>query len=154
MRIVLGSDHRGKDMCTWIANYLGRTEHKVRLIACEAGQPVDYPDVAAETANDVMSGQADRGILICGTGIGVCIVANKFPGVRAAQCQNEVVAELSRRHNNSNVLCLSGDMLGEKATLAIVEKWLSTDFDGGRHTERLNKIAKLEQRDRVKPSQV
>jgi ribose 5-phosphate isomerase B len=106
--------------------------------------PVDYPDIAATVARSVASGEADRGILICGTGIGTCMVANKFPGIRAAPCHNEVVAELSRRHNNANVLCLSGDLLGERSSVAIVAIWLATQFDGGRHSVRLEKIRQFE----------
>ncbi len=149
MRIILGSDHRGKDICALIADYLEKTDHKVIHIEQNMDSVIDYPDVAAWAATEVAAGRADRGILICGTGIGVCIVANKYPGVRAAPCHNEVVAELSRRHNDSNILCLSGDMLGERATLAIVEKWLSTEFTGGHHSQRLEKIAQLEGRHRL-----
>lgn len=145
MQIILGSDHRGKDICELIADYIiEKTDHELVRIEVDLDKVVDYPDVAAHAAREVAAGHADRGILICGTGIGVCIVANKYPGVRAAPCHNEVVAELSRRHNDANILCLSGDMLGERATLAIVEKWLTTEFLGDRHSQRLDKIAHLE----------
>ena len=106
---------------------------------------VDYPDVAAAVAEAVASGQADKGILICGTGIGMCVAANKIRGVRAAVCCNEVAAELSRRHNDANVLCLSGEFLGLAEIESLVRTWLTTPFDGGRHARRVDKISALEQ---------
>lgn len=105
---------------------------------------VDYPDVARQVAALVSKNEADRGILICGTGIGMSIVANKFPGVRAAVCSDELTAEISRRHNNLNVLCLSGDMLGTSAMERVINKWLETEFEGGRHLRRIEKIAAIE----------
>jgi ribose 5-phosphate isomerase B len=109
---------------------------------------VDYPDFAALVAKKVSSGEVDRGILICGTGIGMAISANKFPGVRAAACIDEVTAELSRRHNDLNVLCLSGDLLSSRVTERVVEKWMETEFEGGRHARRIDKIGQLEQENR------
>ena len=105
---------------------------------------VDYPDVAAAVAEAVAEGRADRGILICGTGIGMCVTANKFRGIRAALCYNEVAAELSRRHNDANILCLSGNFLSEATTEAIVRIWLVSPFDGGRHQRRVELIDKIE----------
>lgn len=107
---------------------------------------VDYPDVAAAVARKVSAGQADFGILICGTGIGMSVVANKFRGVRAADCYSEMGAELSRRHNNANILCIPGEMLGPTAAISLVRKWLSTDYEGGRHEVRVRKIAAIEER--------
>jgi ribose 5-phosphate isomerase B len=106
---------------------------------------VDYPDFAAAVALKVAHGEVDRGILICGTGIGMSIAANKYPKVRAAACLDELSAEISRRHNDVNILCLSADMLGEQRTDRIVSIWLSTPFDGGRHARRVDKIEKSEQ---------
>ncbi len=111
----------------------------------DAAKAVDYPDVAAAVAEAVASGEADKGILICGTGIGMCVAANKIRGVRAAVCCNEVAAELSRRHNDANVLCLSGEFLGVAEIEALVRIWLTTPFDGGRHARRVDKISALEQ---------
>ena len=105
---------------------------------------VDYPDVAAAVAEAVAEGRADRGILICGTGIGMCVTANKFRGIRAALCYNEVAAELSRRHNDANILCLSGNFLSEATTEAIVRIWLVSPFDGGRHQRRVELIDEIE----------
>lgn len=146
-RIVIGTDHRGKDIFDQISKFLDQ-EFRCELLIANSldDDPVDYPDIAAKVAHEISCGNADCGILICGTGIGMCVVANKFPGVRAAPCHNEVAAELSRKHNDSNVLCLAGDMLGERSTLTVVEKWLSTEFSGGRHQERLEKIRALENR--------
>lgn len=109
-----------------------------------ATKAVDYPDVAAAVAEAVASGLAEKGILICGTGIGMCVAANKVRGVRAAVCCNEVAAELSRRHNDANVLCLSGEFLGVAEIESLVRVWLRTPFDGGRHARRVDKISALE----------
>jgi ribose 5-phosphate isomerase B len=110
------------------------------------GQDDDYPDVAALVARKVASKEVDRGILLCGTGVGMCIAANKIPGVRAAPCHDDITAEVSRRHNDLNVLCLSGDLLGEKLADRLVEIWLRTPFEGGRHARRNEKITQLEHR--------
>lgn len=146
-RIIIGSDHRGKDIVSLIAGFL-RNLDRYELVFVDPcdDAPVDYPDIAAQVAQEISLGNAECGILICGTGVGMCVVANKFPGVRAAPCHNEVAAELSRQHNDSNVLCLSGDLLGERSTLSVVEKWLVTEFMGGRHQDRLEKIRALEKK--------
>lgn len=145
MRIIIGSDHRGKDIFKLVSEYIREnTGHSLTLLDHFDSQPIDYPDIGIRVAKDVGSGKYDCGILICGTGIGMCVVANKFPGVRAAPCNNEVVAELARKHNDSNVLCLAGDMLGESSSVRIVEKWLKTEFIGGCHADRLEKIRNVE----------
>ena len=108
------------------------------------GEAVDYPDIAARVARKVSHGEVDRGILICGTGLGMCITANKFPGVRAAPCHDDLTAEMSRRHNDANILCLSADLLGERLVDRMIEIWLSTAFEGGRHARRIAKICRLE----------
>lgn len=105
---------------------------------------VDYPDFASAVAAEISEGSADRGILICGTGLGMCITANKFAGVRAVNCHDELTAETSRRHNDANVLCLSADLLGEQLVERMIESWLKTDFEGGRHQRRLEKISEIE----------
>ena len=107
---------------------------------------VDYPDIAAAVADKVSAGEADLGILVCATGIGMCIVANKFFGIRAATCYNEQAAELSRHHNNSNILCVPGEIVGAAAAVALVRKWLTTGYDGGRHQVRLDKITEIEKK--------
>ena len=110
----------------------------------QTGESVDYPDFACKVAEEVAAGSADRGILICGTGMGMCIAANKFPGVRAVTCHDDFTAEISRRHNNANIMCLSADMLGDRLLTRIVEIWLVTEFEGGRHARRIDKISTLE----------
>jgi len=145
MKIILASDHRGLTVRTTILEYLQALPgYTVWLADDQLTGDADYPDIAAKVAQAVSSGEADRGILVCGTGIGTCVVANKFPGVRAAPCHNEVVAELSRKHNDANVLCLSGDLLGERSSVAVVAVWLAAQFEGGRHSTRLEKIHRLE----------
>jgi ribose 5-phosphate isomerase B len=144
MRIAVGSDHRGVHMRAKLVELLGRLGQQVVDVGSYEQQDDDYPDIAAVVARKVGNREVDRGILICGTGLGMCIAANKFPGVRAAPCYDDLTAELSRRHIDLNVLCLSGDMLGERLVDRLVEVWLKTEFEGGRHTRRLQKIAELE----------
>jgi len=146
MRIAVGSDHRGVAMRVKLVELLGRLGQEVVDAGSYDQQDDDYPDIAAVVAQKVSNREVDRGILICGTGLGMCIAANKIPGVRAAPCYDDLTAELSRRHIDLNVLCLSGDMLGERLVDRLVEVWLKTDFEGGRHTRRLQKIAELELR--------
>jgi len=144
MQIAIGSDHRGYQVKSKIIELLKRLEHTVLDVGTDDNASVDYPDIAADVARRVSSGEADRGILICGSGLGMCIAANKVPGIRAAPCHDDLTAEMSRRHNNLNVLCLSADMLGEKLIDRMVEIWLTTEFEGGRHARRVEKIEKLE----------
>ena len=144
MRIAVGSDHRGVHLRAKIVELLARLGQEVIDVGSYDEQSVDYPDIAAQVARKVSNGEVDRGILVCGTGLGMTIAANKFPGVRAAPCYDDLAAEMSRRHNDLNVLCLSGDILGERAVDRMIEIWLSTDFEGGRHARRVQKIAHLE----------
>ncbi len=144
MRIAIGSDHRGFGVKQKIGELLLRFNHEVEDVGAFSLESVDYPDVAAIVGAKVSKGEVDRGILICGTGIGMSIAANKFPGVRAAPCHDDITAEMSRRHNDLNVLCLSADLLGEKLIDRMVEIWLNTEFEGGRHARRVEKITELE----------
>jgi len=147
LSVAIGSDHHGVLVRTKIAELLRQADHVVRECGptMDDQEPVDYPDVAAEVAKYVSTGQADRGILFCGTGIGMCIAANKFSGVRAAPVIDELSAEFCRRHNDLNVLCLGNELLNEEQILQIVQIWLNTPFDGGRHERRINKIRTIEQ---------
>ncbi|MDO5554377.1 MAG: ribose 5-phosphate isomerase B [Planctomycetia bacterium] len=147
MKIMIGSDHHGVRTRLNLDSFVKSLGHEVIDIGptSERPEPVDYPDVAAAVAEAVSNGTMDRGILICGTGIGMSIVANKFPGVRAAPVIDGFSAEMSRRHNDLNVLCLSGDMLSEATIDRLVEIWLNTEFAGGRHERRKRKIAQIEQ---------
>ena len=144
MRISVGSDHRGLEVKQRLSELLHRLGHDVLDEGTQTDQSVDYPDIAAVVAEKVSQSTVERGILICGTGIGMSITANKFPGVRAATCNDAVTAEISRRHNDVNVLCLAGDLLGQRSIDRLIEIWLNTHFEGGRHARRLEKIAKLE----------
>ena len=146
MKIAVASDHRGFVVKGKILALLTDLGHEGLDYGPEGSESVDYPDYAALVAQDVSAGRVDRGILICGTGMGMCIVANKFPGVRAANCHDDLTAEASRLHNDANVLCLSADLLGERLVNRMVEIWLNTQFEGGRHARRLSKIAEVEGR--------
>ncbi|NQT39459.1 MAG: ribose 5-phosphate isomerase B [Planctomycetes bacterium] len=145
MRIAVGSDHRGFRLRGKIVELLRSLDQEVLDVGTHSEEHVDYPDIASAVAEKVSRGEVDRGILICGTGLGMCIVANKYPGVRAAPCHDDLTAEMSRRHNDLNVLCLSGDILGDRLVDRLVEIWLNTAFEGGRHARRVEKITSLEQ---------
>jgi ribose 5-phosphate isomerase B len=144
MRIAVGSDHRGFTIKSKVVDLLTQLGHDVVDAGPQTGESVDYPDIASLVAGQVSKHEVDRGILICGTGIGMCIAANKYPGVRAAPCHDDLTAEMSRRHNDLNVLCLSADMLGERLIDRMIEIWLKTEFEGGRHARRVEKIAEIE----------
>ncbi|MCA9121646.1 MAG: ribose 5-phosphate isomerase B [Planctomycetaceae bacterium] len=144
MQIAIGSDHRGYSMKLKLADLLTGLGHAVSDEGTHSTESCDYPDISSAVAKKVSSGEADRGILICGTGIGMAITANKFPRVRATTCQDEITAEICRRHNDVNVLCLSGDLLGESRLDNLLRVWLDTEFEGGRHARRLEKIAEIE----------
>ena len=145
MRIAVGTDHRGFAIREKVVELVLRLGHEVDDVGTFTPDAVDYPDVAAAVAERVGRGDADRGILVCGTGLGMCIAANKIRGVRAAPCHDDLTAEMSRRHNDSNILCLSADLLGERLIDRMIELWLSTPFEGGRHARRVEKIGALEQ---------
>ena len=145
MKIALGMDHRGVDVGRVLTVDLPGQGHEVQVLGPCDQDTCDYPDVTWPVARAVAAGEVDRGILVCGTGIGASIAANKVPGVRAALVHDETTAELSRRHNDANVLCLAGDALTDEARiLRIVNVWLATPFDGGRHARRVDKIAAIE----------
>jgi ribose 5-phosphate isomerase B len=146
MRIALATDHRGHAAKEKIAILLGEQGHEVLDMGTNSSRSCDYPDLAYPAARAVAESHADRAILICGSGIGMDIAANKVPGVRAALCHDELTAQMSRRHNNANALCLASDVLGEELMRRIVVSWLSTEFEGGgRHERRVHKIAWIEQ---------
>ena len=147
MKIMIGSDHHGIETRLNLGRLVSSLGYEVEDFGptLDDPSPVDYPDVASKIASAVSNGEVSRGILICGTGIGMSIVANKYPGVRAAPVVDVFSAELSRRHNDLNVLCLSGDMLTEATINDVVKVWLKTEFSKeDRHTRRLNSISKIE----------
>lgn len=144
MKIAIGCDHRGVTMREKVVQLLKELGHEVVDVGTYDKQSIDYPDVAAVVARKVSNNEVDRGILVCGSGLGMAIAANKFPGVRAAPCHDAITAELSRRHNDLNILCLAGDILGERLVDRLVETWLSTEFEGGRHLRRVEKVMAIE----------
>ena len=144
MKIAIASDHRGVKIKNRLVQSLQASGYEMLDQGTESDQPVDYPDYARVVAEKVSRGDAELGILICGTGIGMSIAANKFDGVRAASCYDEVMVEMSRRHNNVNVLCLPADLIGDRPVDDLVKMWLKTEFDGGRHLQRIEKITALE----------
>jgi ribose 5-phosphate isomerase B len=148
MRVGVGCDHRGFQIKNKVVQLLKQLNHDVTDFGTHSAESVDYPDIAAAVAQAMSEGSVERGILICGSGLGMCIAANKFSGVRAATCHDDLTAEMSRRHNDVNVLCLSADMLGERLVDRMVEIWLKTEFEGGRHARRVEKIRALETRNR------
>jgi RpiB/LacA/LacB family sugar-phosphate isomerase len=144
MRIALGSDHRGDAAIQALAAALRKAGHDAVIVFQCNGQSCDYPDSAYRVAKAVADGEFDRGILMCGSGIGVSIAANKVNGVRAALVSDELHARLSRSHNDANVLCMGADTTGAKDMTSIALAWLNAEFEGGRHARRVAKIAAIE----------
>jgi ribose 5-phosphate isomerase B len=144
MKVAIGSDHRGFHVKEIIKSIVTQLGHEAVDMGTASDHPVDYPDIAYLGATAVSKKEVDRAILICATGIGMCIAANKIPGVRAALCHDDFTAGVSRGHNDSNVLCISADQVGRVVLRKMVETWLGTDFFGGRHERRLNKIVAIE----------
>lgn len=146
MKIALACDHGGLNLKNAVKSYLKEHGYEVVDFGTDATDSCDYPDHALPAAEAVASGRCDRGILICSTGIGVSIVANKVPGVRCAHCHDLYCAEFTRRHNNSNVLAMGEKVIGAGYALQIVEKFLTTEFEGGRHERRVDKITAIEKK--------
>ncbi|MBN1808541.1 MAG: ribose 5-phosphate isomerase B [Planctomycetes bacterium] len=148
MKIAVGSDHAGFELKKALVEYLGSTCHHVEDMGTGSGESVDYPDFAAVVGKAVAGGSADRGVLVCGTGIGMAISANKIRGVRAANCTDEYSAEMSRRHNDANILTLGSRVVTPEIGVRILKVWLGTEFEGGRHAKRVRKITGLENQNR------
>ncbi|MEK6677527.1 MAG: ribose 5-phosphate isomerase B [Planctomycetota bacterium] len=144
MKVALASDHRGFQAKEHVKSYLQKAGHSVTDFGCESPASCDYPDMGLIGAASIAKGQCDRGIFFCGTGIGMSMTANKVRGIRAALCHDELTAELARRHNDSNVLCLPADLLGDELIRRVVDVWLRTEYEAGRHDRRLQKIADYE----------
>jgi ribose 5-phosphate isomerase B len=145
MRIAIGSDHRGFNAKQLIKAIVSQMGHECVDMGTDNATPVDYPDLAYVAARSVADKQVDRAILICATGLGMSIAANKVHGIRAALCHDELSAHIARDHNDTNILCLSGDQLGEVLLRKIVETGMATEFSGGRHQRRVNKITAIEE---------
>ncbi len=145
MKIAVGSDHRGFEAKQLIKAIVSELGHECIDLGANDSNPVDYPDPAYLAAMAVSKKQADRAILTCATGLGMSIAANKIKGIRAALCHDELSAQISRDHNDANVLCISGDQVGEVLLRKMVEVWLNTEFSGGRHERRVRKIKAIEE---------
>lgn len=146
MKVAVSSDHRGFAAKESVKGFLRELKHEFVDFGCDSPASCDYPDTGLAASVAVAKGEAERAILMCGTGIGMSIAANKVRGVRAALCHDELTAEMARRHNNSNVLCLPSDLIGTEVIKAVVDVWLKTPYEGGRHERRLGKIARYEER--------
>ncbi len=138
--ILIASDHAGFALKQHLASFLASLGHEVKDLGVEAERSVDYPDFAHRLASAISAGEAERGILICGTGIGMSMAANRHPGVRAALCHDAYTAEMARRHNNANVLCMGGRTTGPAVAEQMTALFLATPFEGGRHQRRVGKI--------------
>lgn len=144
--IALGADHAGWELKDALKSWLIENGHQVMDFGAHSPDSVDYPDYALQVAESVAGGKAERGLLVCGTGIGMAMTANKVPGVRAALCSDPFMARMSREHNDANVLCLGGRLTDQELGLEILKMWLDTPFAGGRHARRVAKIAQIERR--------
>ena len=142
MRISIGNDHAGVDYKKYIQEYLFVKEVEVKNYGTDSLESVDYPDFAHPVSQDVNDQSSDLGILICGSGNGVCMTANKYVKVRAALCWNKELAKLSKSHNNSNIVCIPARFVDKEQALEIVKIFISENFEGGRHERRVNKISK------------
>ncbi len=145
MQIATASDHAGYELKTGIIAYLSEIGIEYKDFGCGPGEKVDYVDYGQKAIRSVLSGECERAILFCGTGLGMAIVANKHKGIRATPCFDEYTAEVSRSHNDSNCLTLGGRVLPLDEALSIVKRWLNTDFEGGRHQKRIQKIIDIEE---------
>ena len=142
--VVIGADHGGFKLKEEIKRYLDEKEIKYEDKGCFSEESVDYPNIAKEVAKDVSEKKADVGILICRSGIGMSIVANKFKGVRCAVCYNEQIAKFSRMHNNANLMAIGADYVSVNDAICILRQFLATEFEGGRHETRVNLISDIE----------
>jgi ribose 5-phosphate isomerase B len=144
MNVAIGCDHRGFSLKQKVMAYLHDLSHDCQDYGCYNTDSVDYPDIAKKVSEGVSSCSSEKGILICGTGLGMSIAANKLKGIRAALCYDALAASKARKHNDANILCLKGEDIETGTTLDIVRIFLSTNFEGGRHIQRINKITTLE----------
>lgn len=150
MKIAIGCDHGGITLKDSIVNYLEERGVQIEDFGTFGTESVDYPDFAYKVARSVADGKADKGILMCGTGIGISIAANKVNGIRCALCHNTETARLTALHNDSNVLAMGGRVIDSDTAVNIVKTWLDTPFEGGRHVNRINKISEIEKKEKNK----
>jgi ribose 5-phosphate isomerase B len=151
MKIVIGCDHAGLELKELIAAHLKALHHEVEDVGTYSSESVDYPYYAAKVARAVAAGKHDRGILVCGSGLGMCMAANRIPGARAVHVCEPYAARMSRRHNDSNILCLGGRFIGRDLAFEVVDVWLNEIFEGGRHQRRVDLIDRLTQGEPCSP---
>ena len=144
MKIAVGSDHAAYELKEAIKEKLISEGHEVIDVGCDSTESVDYPKYGHAVGRAVASGEAERGIAVCGSGIGISIACNKVPGIRAALCTSVEMAEMCRRHNNANVVCMGARMISQELAFDIIDKWMTTDFEGGKHLRRINEIEDLD----------
>lgn len=144
MKVAIGCDHGGFALKEAVRGYLSTHGVEYEDFGAFSTESVDYAPIAAKAARAVASGNADYGVLICSTGLGISMAANKVKGIRAAVCTNEFCAEMTRRHNNANILCMGGKVVDEETGVKLVEIFLNTKFDGGRHQRRIDQISQIE----------
>ena len=145
MKIAIGCDHGGLEHKNAIADFLKENGFEVSDFGIYEQKPVDYPEIALKVCKAIVSGECERGILVCGTGIGMSIAANKVDGIRAAACSEHFSAKFTRLHNNSNVLCLGGRVIGVGTAIELADLFVNTEFEGGRHQTRVDKIMAIEE---------
>jgi len=144
MKLIIGADHGGYILKNQLSDWLKEEKYEVEDIGVFNSESVDYPDLAKKVAEGVTSGKFDKGILVCGSGVGVAIAANKVSGIRAANCHDVVLARLSREHNDANIITLGGRFVARELAIEILKVWLVTEFSGGRHENRIAKIKEME----------
>lgn len=142
--IAIGSDHGGYELKNHIIEHLNKKGIEYRDFGCFDEKSVDYPDIAKTVGEVVARGECDSGILICGTGIGISMAANKVKGIRAALCSDVYSAKMTKEHNNANIICMGGRVIGRELAFMIVDAWLDAEFEGGRHQQRIDKIHQIE----------
>ena len=140
MKIAIGADHGGFEMKEVIKSYIRSLGHEIEDVGCFSTESADYPTFASQVSQHVQSGACEAGVLICGTGIGMSMAANKYKGIRAALCHDEYTARMSKAHNNANVLCIGARVVGTGVAEGIVKTWMETEFAGGRHQRRIEQF--------------
>jgi len=145
MRIAIGSDHAGYELKQYLRAHLEAAGHEIVDCGCDGPESVDYPEFGAAVGRTVSAGDAERGVIVCGTGIGISMAANKVPGIRAALVHDRFGAQMSREHNDANVLAMGARVLDPKHARELTDLWLATEFEGGRHARRVGKIDALAQ---------
>ena len=147
MKIAIGCDHGGYELKMKLIPHLKEKGYEIEDYGCDSTDSVDYPDYALKVCHSVTSGESERGILICGTGLGMSMAANKVKGIRAAVCHDTFSAEFTRRHNDANVLCMGGRVIGPGLACKVVDAYLDSEFEGGRHQRRIDKVMAIEDED-------